>query len=175
MTSPPPIKLLYNGETFVPPIEGGWAARARRFYEVGKEYMLEEERAPSTKTRSHFHAALKEAFDNLPEKYADQFPTIEHLRKRALIQTGFSNTTSMVMESKGQAVRIAGLLRQYSSPYTVVIVRDHTILIAEAESEREIAKDKVRYQDMKNKVLGWVSTLVGVTTTKLYDNAGRSA
>lgn len=175
MTTAPGVRCVFRDGAFWPLESGGWAARARRFYGEGVEYLMEESPTPSTKTRSHFHATLAEVFKNLPAELAEQYPSIEHLRKRALIETGFCTHTVAVLDNVGQAVRVAGFLKNGTGAFNLVVRRDATVTLYVPLSERDIAKDKARYQDMKDKVLGWAAGLIGVKVDDLKKNTGAAA
>ncbi|WP_216073446.1 hypothetical protein, partial [Acinetobacter baumannii] len=62
-------------------------------------------------SHNHEFAWLHEAWHSLPERYAEQFPSSEHLRKYALIQAGYSNSHSLVCGSKAEALRLAAFIR----------------------------------------------------------------
>ena len=62
---------------------------ADKAYTVGESYLLVTHEIRSSATHNHEFAWLKDAWLNLTEELADQITTQEHLRKRALIDSGF--------------------------------------------------------------------------------------
>ena len=54
-------------------------------------WQLAEHRSKAS--HDHFFAIINEAWKNLPEDMGDDFPSPEHLRKWALIKSGFCSET----------------------------------------------------------------------------------
>ena len=120
----------------------------------------------SANSHSHYFAALNEAWGNLPDAMAERFPTVEHLRKYALIQCGFRDERSIACASKAEALRIAAFIKPMDG-YAVVIVREAVVMVYTAKSQSMKAMGKADFQDSKQKVLDIVSDLIGVTTKQL--------
>ena len=74
---------------------------------VGEVYCMVAQEERSAASHRQYFASLHDAWMNLPEATAEQFPSSEHLRKYALIQAGFRDERSIVCASKAEARRLA--------------------------------------------------------------------
>lgn len=170
--SAPPIPCIWTGEAFEP---------LRRFHNLaaasygeGDVVDLVAVEQHSAKSRAHEFAWLREAWLNLPEKLADQFPSIEHLRKRALIEGGFYNETVLDAGSNAAALRAALFIRAREE-FTWVVVRGPLVVARTAKSQSMRAMDKVEFQASKTAVLTIVSDMLGVPAKTLTREADRAA
>lgn len=170
MTSP--VLYQWSGEAMVP---------LRRFdnyvnaeFVVGELYRLEAVEPHSERSRNHFFASLNEAWANLPEAISDQFPTMQHLRKRGLIKTGYYDSTSVVCASHAEALRVAAWARPIDE-FAVVVVRECTVINYRAKSQKRSAMGAKEFQKSKQDVLAYAWGLVGVDPETGTANAGRAA
>lgn len=126
---------------------------------------------------SHRHefAWLRDAWATLPESIADDYPSPEHLRKRALIATGWADVKDYVCASRAEATRLASALRGETDDYTVVIVRDAVVRVCRAKSQSRRAMNKADFQASKDAVLRWVADLLGSTPDDLSPAAQEPA
>jgi len=145
---------------------------ADREYVVGEKYRLGVIEDRSANSHSHYFAALHEAWTNLPDDQAERFPTVEHLRKYALIQSGFRDERSIACASKAEALRVAAFIKPMDE-YAVVIVREAVVLVYTAKSQSMKAMGKAAFQESKSKVLEIVSIMIGVTPNDLSANTVR--
>lgn len=167
-----PFYWSWDGETMRPLPR--FAERARKQFQAGERYRLAEEHERSQQSHSHFFASLNEAWKNLPEDIAEQFPSVEHLRKWSLVKTGFADERSIVAGSNDEARRIAAFVRP-SDPYAVITVSGNVVRVFTAKSQSRKAMNKADFQASKTAVLEIVSGLVGVDVDTLAANAGRAA
>ena len=167
---PSPMAFTWDGEFMAPkrPLA------ADRQYVVGEVYLLAATEERSWASHGHYFAAINEAWKNLPEELADQFPTPGALRKRALIKAGFRDERSIVCSSKAEARRVAAFIRPLDE-YALVIVRDNVVIHLTAKSQSIRAMDKENFQKSKQDVLEIVAGWVKVTPEELQKNAGASA
>lgn len=167
-----PLIYRWDGDAMVP------HARFRRLadkdFVVGQDYTLVEHQGRSAVSHNHYFAAITEAWKNLPEVWAERFPTVEHLRKYALIKAGFADERSIVCASKAEAQRMAGFVRPFDD-YAIVLVNGATVKVFTAKSQSARAMDKAEFQDSKQKVLDIVSDMIGVEPAALSSNAGMAA
>lgn len=170
MTSP--LYFNWTGDAMVPLPR--FAERARKQYEVGQKYRLVEEHERSQQTHNHYWACLTEAWRNLPHEYAQRFPSVEHLRKRALVQAGFADERSIVAASPEEAQRIGAFIRP-SDPYAVITVKNCVVTVYTAQSQSRKNMNAKDFSTSKQAVLEIVSNLVGVDVDTLASNAGRAA
>lgn len=140
----------------------------RQFYRI----QIREER--SQLSHDHYFASLTEAWKNLPEDLAENIPTVEHLRKYALIKAGYRDQRSIAAASPEQAQGLVALVKGYDD-FAIVTVNDSVVTVHTAKSQSMRAMGKRDFQDSKSKVLDIVAGLVGVTKDELAANAGRAA
>jgi hypothetical protein len=147
---------------------------ANEQYVVGETYRMVELEDRSQASHDHQFAAIAEAWKNLPERIAAEFPTAQHLRKRALIETGQFKETRLDVGSKEAAVQVATTLRA-KDEFAWIVVRGGVVVMREAQSQSKRAMGAEAFQESKQKVLDWVAALAGVTSDDLRQNAEKAA
>ena len=138
--------------------------RTQKAFEAGKRYWLEEVSERSWMSHQHQFAWINQAWENLPEALADTFPTPEHLRKAALIATGWHRETVIDLGSKAAALRFAAYVRNEDA-FAQVIIRGSVATVRKARSQRMHGLDRMtkgEFQKSKDDILGWISQLLGV-------------
>ena len=141
----PALTYQWDGESMRP--VGRYASEADRHFVIGARYRLEEVSERSDISHRHEFAWLREAFNNLPEALADQFPTVEHLRKRALIQAGFYHERVTDCGSNAAALRVAVMARDLDE-FAYAVVRGPLCVVRTAESQSRRMMDKARFQHL---------------------------
>lgn len=164
-----PIPMRWQGDSFTP-LNSHWGKQADKQFVVGQVYTVVTVEERSMQAHRHFFACLAEAFNTLPETVAPQFPSQEHLRKWALVQSGFADERSIVCASKAEAQRVAAFIKPMDE-YAVVVVRDATIKVFTAQSQSMKAMGKADFQRSKTAVLDVIANLIGVTSEALLANA----
>lgn len=162
-----PVRLHFDGEVFRP--TGDYHRQlAARSYEVGGFYVMAPFEQRSDATHRHQFAWLREAFNSLPERYAVEpwATSPEHLRKHALIRTGFCDVETVVAGSKAAALRFAAMLRGIDE-YALVTVDGATVTRLTAQSQSQRAMGKARFQESKTAILEFIADLIGVTPEDL--------
>lgn len=170
MSTPYPLDFQWNGEAMIPKSQ----KLADRQYVVGEFYRLVPHEERSGASHKHYFAAVHDAWQNLPDEMALQFPTSEHLRKFALIQAGYCTERTIACSSKEEARKIAAFVKPFDE-FAIVIVRGTVIRVFNAKSQSNRAMNKKDFQDSKDKVLGIVSQLIGVKPAELKDQVGKAA
>lgn len=158
MTSPP-LLFTWDGEAMWP--RPAFVREANKQFVVGETYRLGEIEERSHATHAHQFAWIHEAWKTLPERVAAQFPTAEHLRKRALIETGFHRETILDVGSHRSACAVAATLRA-KDEFAWIVVRGPVVVMREAKSQSRRAMDKAEFQASKTAILEWISALLGV-------------
>jgi hypothetical protein len=156
---------MWNGSQMVPVRPDA----ARGAYELGKRYWLDEVSERSWISHAHEFAFIAQAWDNLPETLMDLYPTPEHLRKAALIATGWCRETIIEAGSKPAAQRVAGYVKQ-DDEFAHVVVRGPAVFVRKARSQRMRGLDRMgrkEFEDSKQAILGWISALIGVSADDL--------
>lgn len=167
-----PIRFTWDGESMVPLPRFAKACDAE--FTIGETYQMVVQEERSWASHRHYFAAVHEAWLNLPEDLAEQFPTEEHLRKRALIKAGFSEHRQFVASSKAEAVRLAAFIRP-SDEYALVTVDGAVVNVWTARSQSVHAMGKQVFQESKNKVLDVLAEMIGIQPETLTRNVGRAA
>lgn len=141
--------------------DGHWHARMPRTTYYAYRLIVDAER--SAASHRHYMAAVHEAWMQLPEHLALAFPTADHLRRYALIKTGFCTIKKVV----GRNVAVNG--------YAIIVNEDGVTTVYEAKSQSYQAMGKAEFAKSKQAVLDLLAQMVGVTSEQLSDNAGRAA
>ena len=114
----------------------------------------------------HYFACIHQAWLNLPEEMADQFPTEEHLRAYALIKTGYCDSNTLVCSSKAEAQRTAAFLKPIDS-FAVVTVKDNVVIRYSAQSQSMRAMNRDDFQRSKEAVLDIISAMTKTSRKEL--------
>ena len=147
---------------------------ADRQYVVGMVYRLVPMEERSEASHRAFFAAVNDAWRNLPEAMADQFPSADHLRKWALIRTGYRNERSIVTGSKAEAERVAAFIEPMDE-FAIVTASGPVVTVWTAKSQSMRAMGKVQFQKSKGDVLDLLAGMIGTDAAALQGNAERAA
>jgi hypothetical protein len=131
-------------------------------------WQMAEHRSKSS--HDHFFACVNEAWKNLPEDMADDFPSPEHLRKWALIKAGFCSETRIVCANNSEAMTLATKAKSLDK-YSVVAIDEKAVTIWTADSQRRDAMGRQAFQEAKERALHIISNLLGVDLTILRQEA----
>lgn len=140
---------------------------AAAHFVIGQSYRLAEIEERSEASHKQEFAWLREAWLSLPESIAREFPSPEHLRKRALIATGWCTMTDYVCSSGAEAIRWAANLRKEVDEYALVIVERCVVRVLKAKSQSRKAMAKADFQASKTAILEWVAGLLDVAPETL--------
>lgn len=168
MNSSRPILYEWSGEAMVP--RGGFRRVCDELFVIGETYRMEVIEERSAVSHSHFFASINESWKNLPEDLAERFPTAEHLRKYALIKSGYHDERSIVCSTNAEALRFAAFVKPMDE-YAVVVVSAATVKVYTAQSQSKRAMDKEKFQASKVAVLELVSSMIGVSSAELQKNS----
>ncbi|GAA0212682.1 hypothetical protein QOZ96_001091 [Brevundimonas nasdae] len=152
-----PTAFEWTGEVLAPT----HPVLAKNRFVQGQRYLMAEVEHRSGKSHDHEFAWLAEAFKSLPEHVVEAFPTVEHLRKRALIDAGYFTETQIDAGTNAAALRVAAHLRT-KSDFAVVVVRGPMVVERVAKSQSRRSMDKAEFQASKTAILEIVSDLLGV-------------
>lgn len=156
-----PLRLRYEGEGSFRVVSNYWADRADKEFVVGEVYQMVEQSEHSDASRGHYFASLKSAFDSLPDEMHDEYPTVEHLRKKALIRKGYRDERSIVCASKAEAQRMAAFMKPLDE-YAIIVPSEAVVRVWTAKSQKKRAMDRKEFQESKSAVLDFVDDLLGV-------------
>lgn len=161
MSGPPPLVYTWNGISFTPMIHH--AKLADRHFVIGERYRLVVQEDRSDVSHRHQFAWLKWAWENLPESIAMQYPSPEHLRKRALIDTGHYTEEVIDAGTAAAAERVGAYLRG-KDLFILVIMRGRFVFIRHAKSQSYAAMGRHEFQKSKTDIMERIAELVGVDT-----------
>lgn len=159
-----PIVTRWNGEAFEPLGRSKKEADAQRI--IGQIYRLVDDDQRSEKSHRFYFASILEGWANLPEDQAERFQNPEALRKHALIKTGYATQRQYVAASKAEAERVAAFCRS-GEEYEIAAIKDNVVTFWRAESQSYKSMGKKRFEKSKADVLGFIASLIGVTTDDL--------
>jgi hypothetical protein len=148
-----------------------------RLFAEGNAYEIELHEPRSTKSHNHFFRAVHEAWKNLPDHIAERHPDSEHLRKFALIKTGWSINRTIVCESAETAHAVAAAAGSLNES-AVIVVQGKVVTIATARSQKTSgpgAMNKEEFQQSKDAVLDYVAGLIGVDSATLASQVSNSS
>lgn len=155
-----PLLFQWDGEAMKPLPR--FAREADQRFVVGEHYRLVPVEERSAKSHAHYFAALHDLWMSIPERLAPDYPTSEHLRKRALVMTGHRNERTFVCASKAEAVRLAAFLRP-AIEFAVVSVHEAAVVEWTPKSQSIRAMGKQDFQRSKDDVLSFARELCGIT------------
>jgi hypothetical protein len=167
-----PVTFTWDGDTMVPLPR--FARLCDKRFVVGETYPLDVAEPRSRASHNHYFAAVHDAWLNLREEYAEDFPSDEHLRKWCLIRAGYADKRSTVCASKAEAQRIAAFIKPIDG-FAVVTVSEAVVTVYTAQSQSVKAMGAKVFQESKQKVLDTLADMIGVDTAELQRQAGQAA
>ena len=161
-----PMFFQWTGDTMKP--LGRFARLAAESFKAGEQYYMEAVEARSWKSHKHQFADIYDAWLNLPEKYAKEpwAQSSKHLRKYALISTGFCNTQTWSCVTKAEAMRWAANMRP-EDEFSIVIAQGSTVVRYTAKSQSVRAMGAKDFQASKTAILDFIAGLLGVDAAEL--------
>jgi len=163
---PAPLVYQWTGAAMQP--LGRFARTAAEAFTEGEQYRMEAIEARSWNSHNHQFAWLHDAWLNLPERFAIEpwAQSSEHLRKYALIKTGFCSTQTWVCGTKAEALRWAGNMRP-EDEYSIVVAQGNTVIRYTAKSQSVRAMGAKDFQASKAAILDFIAGLLDVTPAEL--------
>lgn len=159
-----PILYDWDGDNMVPLKR--FKALCDKQFIVGEIYKLDIVEDRSLVTHNHYFACLMSAWKSLPEDIAPRYPTMDRLRRRALIKAGYADERTFVFDTPADAVKLSGIVQTYDED-AVVLVKGRTVHVFTAKSQSMKAMGKKEFQESKEATLREVSKLIGVDVTTL--------
>lgn len=154
-----PILYDWDGECFSPSTRF-WQARAEKMFEAGKRYKLAPVEERSVKAHNHEFAVIADCWESLPDHLKFEFPTPEHLRKRALIMRGYCHMREHVAASKAEAQRLAAFIRPFDEYAMIHTVENVVRVFTPMSQSRKAMPEKGQFQESKEAVLDWCQLLL---------------
>lgn len=154
----------WDGEALIP--LRGWRKTADANLVIGERYIVSLIEPRSMNSHRFYFAVLGSAYKNLPEPLALQFASLDHFRRRGLIETGWRDQREFVAGNKAEALRLAVFLRS-ADDYAMISVRGNVIVEWRAKSQSQRAMGREDFEKSKNDVLAWASDMIGVAPEQL--------
>lgn len=158
------IPMFWDGEALRPLVK--FAKQADQTFVIGEVYAMAEVQERSSASHRHYFGCVAQAWHNLPEAMSERFPSAEHLRKFALIKTGFHDERSIVCATKAEAQRTAAFVKPMDD-FAIVLVVECSVVVYTAKSQSERAMGRAAFQASKSAVLGLLADMIGVDPAAL--------
>lgn len=139
---------------------------AERAFDVGGRYLLATHYERSAGRHRAYFAAINEAWHSLPHDAQDELPSPEHLRKYALIKTGWRNERSIILGSHQEAINVGAFVASMDE-YAIVLPQDYRLVVWTARSQSYRAMSKDEFNQSMDDVLDYVAGLIGVSRVEL--------
>jgi len=146
-------------------------------FEIGETYRLEAVSDRSWKSHRHYFACVYEGWMNLGEAYGMEpwAATSEHLRKYALIKTGWYNSQTWTCGSRAEAGRTSVAIRSAVSEYSIIVPIGTTVVRYTAKSQAGPAMKAKDFQKSKDDVLTFIEGLIGLEAGELARQVPKDA
>lgn len=156
-----PLQCIWTGEAFKPANRRTHQDADTR-YGAGEVVWFDPERPRSKVSHDHFFAIVGEAWENLPERLAERFPTSDSLRHYALCKSGYCDVETFVAASEAEAPRLAAFIRSGAKDGVQVVVNGASITRLTPHSQSQKAMGAKVFQESKAAVLNVLADLLEV-------------
>jgi hypothetical protein len=154
------LPLQYQGEgQFTTP--RGFAKRCDQTLVIGEVLQWEQLNERSAASHKHYFATIADAWANLPEAQAADFPNPETLRKHALIKAGYCTVARVVCADNPGAIALCALMQAMDS-YAICEMSGRVVTVYRAQSQSMRAMGKKAFQESKERTLHVISSIIGV-------------
>lgn len=160
------IPLRYDGDGEFKTVNKYHARAADKALVIGEVLTWQQVQYRSEKSHAHFFSLVHEAWLNLPEQYAMEFPNETSLRKFALIKTGYCKIHKMVMDNNAEAIKQAAFMQSLEE-YSICEIIGNVVTVWTAESQKYRAMGKKTFQKSKDDVLTFLSQFIGTDVATL--------
>ena len=145
-----PVLCRWDGLTFHPAGDY-WERLARSQLTQGEMVVLSPVEERTAKSHNHYFASLRDIWQSLPDMLLASYPTPEHMRKRALIETGWCDIEDWI-PGKGKSFATDG--------YCIMISRGGVVRVYKPKSQGVKAMGKRDFEQSKRDVLDWCEGLL---------------
>lgn len=141
----------------------------RRFFVHDGIYVVEADRPEHIAANKAYHAEIRTLWSNLPETLDVHYPKPEHLRKRALIKTGYYTANYVTLETEEEARVVQSIMKPLDE-FSVVIRRNNVVRVYRPRSQRlrreeddAVRMDADELKQSRKDVLDFCRALVSVS------------
>lgn len=124
----------------------------------------------SHRSHGHFFARVNAAWDTMPDKLKKRWPSAVHLRKWALIKSGYCDIELFQFDTPEDAKTASTALKRADS-YALVSVRDAEVRYFTAQSQSLEAMGKDDFQKSKDAVFNVIGELIGADPANIPEAA----
>lgn len=157
------VLFAWDGEAMVP-VGTYMTKRCDEQFTVGERYVLVQHEDRSQSSEGHYFATLREMWESLPESLRGEAwsEDVEHLRKYALIRSGFYHVEEFPCGTNAESERWAARLKPMDE-YAIVDIRGTMVRRFTAKSQsRQAMPSKGEFQRSKVAVLEFVADLLSL-------------
>ena len=154
-----PLIAEWTGEAFEPLPRYRKTADAQ--FVIGERYIVTIEQPRNVGFERAYFASLREIWKSLPDDQALRFPSVDHMRKFALIKAGFCDSRTLVCRSRAEADRLAAFIRPRDG-YAIVSVARTVVTEWTAHSQSRRAMGHDEFRRSADAVMDFCAGLVGV-------------
>ena len=167
-----PVAFVWDGQAMIP--LDRFRKLCQKQFRPGTEYALVPWRGRSEESHRHYFACIRTGWNNLPEEWSQEFPTAEHLRKWCLVQEGYADHTQVPCETPTVLAKLILMIRKMD-PYAVMKRRGEVLDVWVAQSQDHASMGHEAFQESKDKVLGRIANMCGISVGELTRNAKEPA
>jgi len=149
-----PLWYRWNGAVMVP----ARPELAEQQFVPDHKYLLEAHHERSYQRHRAYFASLHEAWQSLA---SDAWPSPEHLRKYALIKTGWRDERTFACQNNAVAERLAAFCQPFDT-FAVIAVDGTVVRVWTAKSQSYKAMGRSDFNQSMEDVLGFCAELLGV-------------
>ncbi len=176
-----PVVFVWNAREGVMRVAARFGNVARAQFRDGEEYPLYVREHRSSKSHAFFFASVKNAHDNLSAENTEILQTPEHLRKWALIVSGWYDET-LVDAGEGKygrrrAIQMAGFARKLDDFAEIKVIKhgeNWFLRVRVAKSQSLSSMDKEEFKKSSRDVLDVLSGTIEVRRADL-EKIGRES
>jgi len=128
----------------------------------------------SDKTHDHYFACVRAAWTNWPEDYPRRLANVDQMRKHALISTGHYDQSAGAYKSVEEAAAFVTTIMR-AVDYAEYSIVDNVVVLRIAKTQKKRAMGAAQFQQSKEDVLDFLSSVIGVNVTTLARQAKRGA
>ena len=169
------INLIYEGRGKFHATSTFWEKRCDELFAHGEQVLMHEDKERSSPSHRQFFAVLNDAYANLPEIEAKQYPTRDIFRGMALIETGHFNERKFCAVSEDEALRIAKFLQRDDGSIQVIATNGTWVVERSPVSQSFSRMDATTFQRVRDDVLAWCADKLGITVEELMIHGGHAA
>lgn len=187
-----PLNYLWDSEAGSFAVDRRFLSLARRQFIHGEVYRLEEHEVRSLKSLRHYHASIKNIWDNLPDDLVARWEKMmddgvwnvspasspDLLRKWALIRCGYHRERHIVCETAKHAQQLVKNMYDDEDPFTITVIKAKAITIYRARSQSAFGAERMTHEEFKeskDKVLDLLSSLIGTKRTEVEQHVKQEA